>query len=474
MKDITVIGAGVVGCAIARELSRYDLDIAVIDKNEDVAEGISKANSGIIHGGYNEKKGTLKAKLNLEGNKMMDELASKLQFPFKRNGALVLAFSEDELKRVKELKANGEEIGVKGLEILNKEEVLKLEKNINEDVLGALYVKSSGIVSPYEMTLAFGENAVENGVEFLLGQAVVDIEKGNECYKIKLENNKVIDSKIVINAAGLGGGYINYLVSGIKYEIEPVKGEYCLFDKVAGTLCEKTLFQVPTNLSKGVLVTPTVDGNLLVGPNAKNSNSIETSREGIDEILDKSKKTIKDIPLARVLNTFSGLRPKVIGGDFIIEEAKDCENFINVIGIDSPGLTAAPAIAKYVIDIVGKKINLNEKENFKETRTKMVRMSELSIDEKNKLIAKNPSYGKMVCKCEFVTEGEIIDSIKRPLGATTIDGVKRRTRASMGGCQGSGCMIPISMILSKELGIDISEVNKNCKSSTVVGFKEDQ
>ncbi len=473
MKDITVIGAGVVGCAIARELSRYDLDIAVIDKNEDVAEGISKANSGIIHGGYNEKKGTLKAKLNLEGNEMMDELASKLQFPFKRNGALVLAFSEDELKRVKELKSNGEEIGVKGLEILNKEEVLNLEKNINKDVLGALYVKSSGIVSPYEMTLAFGENAVENGVEFILGQGVIGIKKENEVYEISLEGGNTLKSKMVINAAGLGGGFLNNLVSEVKYEINPVKGEYCLFDKVAGTLCEKTLFQVPSELSKGVLVTPTVDGNLLVGPNAKSSKSIETSREGIDEILDKSKKTIKDIPVDRVLNTFSGLRPKVSGGDFIIEEAKDAKNFINVIGIDSPGLTAAPAIAKYVINLVSNNINLNEKENFKETRTKMIRMSELSIEEKNKLIAKNPSYGKMVCKCEFVTEGEIIDSIKRPLGATTIDGVKRRTRAMMGGCQGGGCIIPISMILSKELGIDISEVNKNSKSSTVVGFKED-
>lgn len=472
MKDITVIGAGVVGCAIARELSRYDLDIAVIDKNEDVAEGISKANSGIIHGGYNEKKGTLKAKLNLEGNEMMDELASKLQFPFKRNGALVLAFSEDELKRVKELKTNGEEIGVKGLEILNKEEVLNLEKNINKDVLGALYVKSSGIVSPYEMTLAFGENAVENGVEFILGQGVVDIKKENEIYELSLEGGTTLKSKMVINAAGLGGGFLNNLVSEVKYEINPVKGEYCLFDKVAGTLCEKTLFQVPSELSKGVLVTPTVDGNLLVGPNAKSSKSIETSREGIDEILDKSKKTMKDIPVDRILNTFSGLRPKVSGGDFIIEEVKDAKNFINVIGIDSPGLTAAPAIAKYVVNLVSNNINLNEKENFKETRTKMIRMSELSIEEKNKLIAKNPSYGKMVCKCEFVTEGEIIDSIKRPLGATTIDGVKRRTRAMMGGCQGGGCIIPISMILSKELGIDISEVNKNSKSSTVVGFKE--
>ena len=249
--------------------------------------------------------------------------------------------------------------------------------------------------------------------------------------------------------------------------------EYCLFDKVAGAMCKKTLFQVPTKLSKGVLVTPTVDGNLLLGPNAKSDNSVSTSRSGIDEIMETSKKTIKELPFNRVLNTFSGLRPKVESEDFIIEEAKDNPNFINVIGIDSPGLTAAPAIATYVIDLISDKIQLTKKDNFKSTREKMIRMADLSIEEKNKLIKENPAYGKMVCKCEFVTEGEIIDSIKRPLGATTLDGIKRRTRAMMGGCQGTGCMIPISMILSKTLNIDISDVNKNSKSSTVVGFKED-
>ena len=473
MKDIIVIGAGVVGCAIARELSKYNLDVLVVDKNEDVAEGISKANSGIIHGGYNEKKGTLKAKLNLEGNKMMDELSKELQFPFKRNGALVLAFNEEELDKIKNLKANGDELGVEGLEILNKKEVIELENNINSDVVGALHVKTSGIVSPYEMTLVFAENAVENGVEFKLGQAVKNIKREDNIYKLTLDNDKNLEAKMIINASGLGGAYLNNLINEVKYEISPVKGEYCLFDKVASGMCKKTLFQVPSKLGKGVLVTPTVDGNLLLGPNAKADGGVSTSRSGIDEIMEKSKKTIKELPFARVLNTFSGLRPKVEGEDFIIEEAKDNPNFINVIGIDSPGLTAAPAIATYIIDLISDKIKLTKKENFKSTREKMIRMADLSIEEKNKLIKENPSYGKMVCKCEFVTEGEIIDSIKRPLGATTLDGVKRRTRAMMGGCQGTGCMIPISMILSKTLNIDISQVNKNSKSSTVVGFKED-
>ena len=474
MKEIVIIGAGVVGCSIARELSKYNLEVTVIDKNQDISEGISKANSGIIHGGYNEKKGTLKAKLNLEANKIIESLSEELEFSFKRNGSLVLAFNEEEFKKLKQLKSNGEELGINELEILGKNEVLDLEENINDDVVGALHIKNSGIVSPYEMGLAFAENACENGVDFLLGHEVTDIKKCEDSYTLIIKDQESIEAKMIINAAGLAGAFLNNLVSETKYDIEGVKGEYCLLDKTAGELCKKTLFQVPSDLSKGILVTPTVDGNLLIGPNATSeAEDIKTTRKGIDEVIEKSKKTMEKIPFDRVLNTFSGIRPKVKTKDFIVEEAKDAKNFINVIGIDSPGLTCAPAIGNYVIDLIKNKIKLEDKINFKSHRTKMIRMNELSIEEKNKLIDENPAYGKMVCKCEFVTEGEIIDSIKRPLGARTLDGVKRRTRAMMGGCQGIGCMIPISDILSRELDIDISEVNKNIESSSVVGFKED-
>ena len=473
MKDIIIIGAGVVGCAIARELSRYNLDVLVIDKNEDVAEGVSKGNSGIIHSGYNERKGTLKAKLNIEGNKLIEDLAKELQFPFKRNGALVLAFNENEVKTLEELKRNGEELGIEGLEIIPKEKVLELERNISNKVVAALSIKNSGIVSPYEMTLALGENAFDNGVDFQLGKEVVDIKEENGLYMIFLKDGEIQESKIIINASGLGGAFINNLISNEKYEINKVKGQYCLFDKVAGTSCERTLFQVPGKLGKGVLVTPTVDGNLLLGPNATEEDGDRTSREGIDEIIEKGKRTIETLPLARVLNTFSGVRPKVKGEDFIIEQCKDHEGFINVIGIDSPGLTAAPAIAKYVVDIISNKINLEEKKSFIKERKKLIRMSELSLEEKNQLIKEKPAYGKMVCKCELVTEGEIIDAITRSLGARSLDGIKRRTRAMMGGCQGIGCMLPIAIKLSKELGIDISEVKKNSKSSSVIAYKED-
>ncbi|XZK00438.1 NAD(P)/FAD-dependent oxidoreductase [Clostridium perfringens] len=473
MRDIIAIGAGVVGCSIARELSKYNLDVLVVEKNSDVSEGISKGNSGIVHAGYNEKIGTLKAKLNIEGNKIFDDLSRDLQFPFKRNGAFILAFSDEEMKTLESLKENGEKLGVEGLEILTREEALNIEPNLNKKIVGVLNVKTSGIVSPYEMTIALAENAAENGVEFKLNSKVTSIEKISEGYKVTLNNKEVVNGKLIINASGLEGTFLNNLVSMTKREINPVKGEYCLFDKVAGAMINKTLFQVPNKLSKGVLVTPTAEGNLLVGPNAVEGKTLETSREGIDEILDKSKKSLEELPVARILNTFSGIRPKTKGGDFIIEEVEDAKNFINVIGIDSPGLTAAPAIGVYVVNMIKERLDLVEKKNFKKTREKIVRFAELSLKEKNKLIKEKPAYGHMVCKCEFVTEGEIVEAIHRPIKALTVDAIKRRTRASMGGCQGIGCTLPISKILSRELGIDISDINKNSEGSPVIGFKED-
>lgn len=473
MRDIIVIGAGVVGCSIARELSKYNLDVLVVEKNSDVSEGISKGNSGIVHAGYNEKIGTLKAKLNIEGNKIFDDLSRDLQFPFKRNGAFILAFSDEEMKTLESLKENGEKLGVEGLEILTREEALNIEPNLNKEIVGVLNVKTSGIVSPYEMTIALAENAAENGVEFKLNSKVTNIEKISEGYKVTLNNKELVSGKLIINASGLEGAFLNNLVSMSKREINPVKGEYCLFDKVAGAMINKTLFQVPNKLSKGVLVTPTAEGNLLVGPNAVEGKTLETSREGIDEILDKSKKSLEELPVARILNTFSGIRPKTKEGDFIIEEVEDAKNFINVIGIDSPGLTAAPAIGVYVVNMIKERLDLVEKKNFKKTREKIVRFAELSLEEKNKLIKEKPAYGHMVCKCEFVTEGEIVEAIHRPIKALTVDAIKRRTRASMGGCQGIGCTLPISKILSRELGIDISDINKNSEGSPVIGFKEE-
>ena len=474
MKDVIIIGGGVIGTSIARELSKYELDTILIEKGDDLASGISKANSGIVHSGYNETVGTLKGKLNVIGNKMFDELSKDLDFTFKRNGALILAFNDDEMRKLRELKENGQSLGIEGLEILNKEEALSLEENISNKIVGALYAKTSGIVSPYEMTIALGENANVNGVEFKFEAEVKNIEKVEDRYKVVLDNGEVIEGKIIINAAGINGDYINNMINDYQYKIREVKGEYILFDKVAGKLINKTLFQVPSEISKGVLVTPTVDGNLLIGPNAHKISSKEdfkTTKEGLGEIIDSAKKTAPQLPLKRVITTFVGVRPK-LKDDFVIEEVKNSKNFINVIGIDSPGLTAAPAIGVYVKELIEKNNKLVLKDNFIKERKGIIKFDKLGLKEKNELIKANPNYGKIVCKCELITEGEIIDAINRPLGAKSVDGVKRRTRATMGGCQGVGCLIPISKIIARELNIDLSEVMKNKKGSNAVGYKE--
>lgn len=473
MKDIIIIGGGVIGTSIARELSKYKLNTVLIEKYDDVASGVSKANSGIVHAGYNETLGTLKGKLNVLGNEMFDELSKDLDFPFKRNGALILAFSEEDMAKLKELKFNGEMLGVKGLEILRREEVLSLENNVSEKILGALYAKTSGIVSPYEMVIALAENANVNGVEFKFNSEVINIEKICDGYKITLSNGEYLESKCVINAAGLNGDIVNNMINDHQYKIKGVKGEYILFDKIAGRLVKKTLFQVPDKISKGVLVTPTIDGNLMIGPNAHKGAKIDikTTKEGLGEVIDKAKRSVSQLPLNRIITTFVGVRP-CLKSDFIIEEVKCAKNFINVIGIDSPGLTAAPAIGVYVKNLIKDSFNLIQKDNFISTRKGIIKFDKLGITEKNELIKRDCNYGKIVCKCELITEGEIIDAINRPLGARSVDAVKRRTRATMGGCQGVGCLIPISKIIARELNIDISEVMKNKKGSNMIGYKE--
>lgn len=473
MKDIIIVGGGVIGASIARELSKYELDITLIEKYDDVASGVSKANSGIIHAGYNETLGTLKAKLNVLGNEMFDNLSKDLDFSFKRNGALILAFSEEDMSKIKELKLNGEMLGVKGLEILRREEVLSLEEDVSEKVLGALYAKTSGIVSPYEMTIALAENANVNGVEFKFNSEVMNIEKIEDGYKVILSTGEFLETKCVINAAGLNGDVINNMINDCQYNIKGIKGEYLLFDKIAGRLVKRTLFQVPDKESKGVLVTPTIDGNLMIGPNAHKTNKkdLKTTKEGLGEIIDKARKSVSQLPLNRSITTFVGVRPS-LKSDFIIEEVKGAKNFINVIGIDSPGLTAAPAIGVYVKNLIGNNFNLIKKDNFIRTRRGIIKFDKLGITEKNELIKRDCNYGKIVCKCELITEGEIIDAINRPLGARSVDAVKRRTRATMGGCQGVGCLISVSKIIARELNIDINEVMKNKKDTNIIGYKE--
>lgn len=470
MFDVTIIGSGVVGASIARELARYDLKVCVVEKSDDVANGTTKANSAIIHAGFDAKPGTLKGILNAKGNEMFDKLAQELDFPFKRNGSLVLCFEEEGIEELNKLKKQGDINGVPGVRVLTKEEVKEMEPNISNDVVAALYAPSGAIVCPYELTIALCENACENGVEFKLETEVKDIKKTGETFVIETNKGK-IESKLIINAAGVHADNINNMISNDKMEIVARRGEYCLFDKVAGEMITKTIFQLPTKLGKGILVTPTVDGNLLVGPNAidiDDKENLNTTKEGLDEVIARGRKSVINLPMNKIITSFSGLRAHNINGDFVIGEAKDVEGFINAAGIESPGLSSAPAIGEMVKNIVIEKLNPKEKNEFNSIRKATPKFRELNNEERKKLIATNPLYGKIICRCEQVTEGEIIDSIKRPLGARSLDGVKRRTRSGMGGCQGGFCSAPIVDILARELNIPRTDVRKSGENSEIL------
>lgn len=480
MYDVIIIGAGVTGCAVARELSRTDLKVAVLEKASDVCEGTSKANSGIVHAGYDAVPGTLKAKLNLAGSRKMEALSRELDFPYKRNGSLVLCFDEKGKEKLQELKARGEENKVEGLSILEREELLRMEPGVGDSVAAALYAPTGAIVCPFGLTIALAENAAVNGVEFYFHAEVETIERMEKGYLVKTKE-KDYETKIVINAAGVYADVIHNMVSAFKMEITPRKGEYLLYDKNVGTMAGCTLFQLPTALGKGVLVTPTVHGNLLTGPTALDIRDREgtgTSQEGMDQVMEKASLSVKGIPKREVITSFAGLRAHVslapeikeeAGGegkavieeDFVIGEVKDAPGFIDAAGMESPGLSCAPATGEYVAEIVRKLLHPRDREDFVSTRKGIPNMALASPEERQKLIEENPAYGNVICRCEMVTEGEILDAIRRPLGATTTDGIKRRTRAGMGRCQSGFCNPRVVELLSRELGVDESEIRKS-------------
>lgn len=462
MKDVIIIGAGVSGCAVARELSRYELDICVLEKESDVCEGTSKANSGIVHGGFDAKPGTLKAKLNVLGNQMMDEMAEKLDFPFRRNGAMVVCQSKEEMAVLEELMERGKKNGVEGMEMLSRSQALLLEPNLADTVYAAIHIPSSGIVCPFEMNLAYAENAVQNGVQFHLETEVKQIEKMENGFRV-LTDKGMFETRFLINAAGVYADIFHNMVSREKIHITPRRGEYCLLDKNAGNLVERTIFQIPTPKGKGVLVTPTVHGNLLIGPTAADitdKEGTETTSDGLEEVMKKCTKSVKNIPKRQIITSFAGLRAHEDDGDFIIQEVKDAKGFIDVAGIESPGLSSVPAIGVYVRDIMAGLTELCKKKEFYEYRKRITRISELSREEQNGLIQENPAYGQIVCRCEGVTMGEILDAIHRPLGATTLDGIKRRTRAGMGRCQAGFCTPKNMELLAEELHLELKDIRK--------------
>ena len=478
MYDIVIIGAGVSGSAAARELSRYEASICVLEKAEDVCCGTTKANSAIVHAGFDAANGSLMAKLNVQGNQMMEQLSKDLDFPFKRNGSLVVCTDESTRDGLQELYERGVKNGVPDLRIVERDELVEMEPNISDEAVAALYAPTGGIVCPFNLNIALAENAYVNGVEFRFNTEVADIRKEEEGFTI-VTNNGDVRARYIVNAAGVYADKINNMVSENKMKITARRGDYCLLDHTAGDHVSRTMFALPTKMGKGILVSPTVHGNLLIGPTAvdiENKEGTNTTREGLDEAITKSAITVKNIPMRQVITSFAGLRAHEDRHEFIIGEAEDVPGFINCAGIESPGLSASPAIGAMVAEILEEKMGLTKKDNFIATRKGIVDPKELSLEERNELIKENPAYGNIICRCEMITEGEILDAIHRPLGARSLDGVKRRTRAGMGRCQAGFCSPRTMEILEREVpGFTMYDVTKSGgDSAIVVGTNKDR
>ena len=469
MYDVVIIGAGVVGGMIARTLSAYTLKICILEKENDVAMGATKANSAIVHAGFDAKPGTLKARLNREGACMMPKIAEELGVKYKNNGSLVIGFNEEDRKTIEALLKRGAENGVEGLKILEKEEARKLEPNISENVTCALYAPTGAIICPYALCIAAVGNAMDNGAELKTNFAVSAIAYSEGRYFISSEK-ETVEAKVVINAAGVHADEIAKMAGDASFSIMPRKGEYILLDKDCGDLVTSTIFRTPSEKGKGILVSPTVDGNLLIGPTAEDGEDKEdkaTTSEGLSKIIKEANENIKGVPEGKSITSFSGLRAVGSTGDFIINSPR--EGFINAAAIESPGLSASPAIARMVLDMLfSMGVALTEKEAYSPRRKPMHCFREASIEEKNKIIKKDKAYGKIVCRCEGVTEGEILEAIRTEPKPRDMDGVKRRTRAQMGRCQGGFCTPHIIKLLSEELGVPCEEVTKCGGSSKVI------
>ncbi len=462
MYDIAVIGAGVIGGCVARELSRYKLKIAVAESMPDVAMGATRANSAIVHAGFDAKEGSLKARLNVRGSKMMEEYARGLGVKYKRNGSLVVGFSEEDKETLLELMARGESNGVEGLCVLNRDEILEIEPNVGEGVRYALFAPTGAIICPYELCMAALGNAMDNGAELYTSFEVVGIEMCGDAFKLSAKDGRTLTAKYVVNCAGVYSDEVARMVGDDSFSVHPRRGEYLLLDKECGSLISHTVFRCPSKMGKGILVTPTVDGNLLLGPTAediKDKSDTSTTAGGLAAVRAQATEQVSGINLGKVITSFTGLRSVGSEGDFIINVPR--ARFVNCAGIESPGLSSAPVIAEYAVELLsGEGLVLDKKDGFIERRAPMHYFRELDIDAKNEIIKKSPEYAHIVCRCELVSEGEILEAIRTNPKPTDVDGVKRRTRASMGRCQGGFCTPYIVELLAREMGCDYTEVTK--------------
>lgn len=472
MYDVIIIGGGVIGAVIARELSRHTLKICLLEKEVELAFGVSKSNSGIIHPGTQNHPQSLKGKLCVEGNLLMRKIAEELGVDFKEVGELIVAFSDEDISRLKELKQQGEELGVPRLEIVTRAWLRKNEPNLSTNVIAALYAPTAGIISPYRLVYDLSENAIENGVEIYTQSCVTNIDvlgagKSHK-FKITTEDN-TFEARYVINAAGLFADEISKMVGVDDFEIHPRRGQEFLLDKKREYLTNHLIFPLPTDRSKGILVIKTADGNPMIGPTAgevEDKYDLSTTDEGLAQVLSTVKKMVPSISGKDIIAYFAGLRP-VAGDDFIIRHEDKVPGFINVAGIKSPGLTAAPAIALMVIDILGEKgLALIKKSNFQCSRQKTTHLFATSLSETKELVNRDSKYGDVVCRCEMVSRKEVEDAIDR--GAVTLDGIKFRTRAQAGRCHGGFCTTRLMKILSQKTGKPLADITKRGKGSELI------
>jgi len=461
MYDVTIIGAGISGCSLAYELSKYNVKAVLVEKENDVSIGTTKANSAIVHAGYDPEPGTDMAKYNVAGCAYTAELCAKLDVPYKNIGSLVVAFAEEEMATIQALYERGNINGCPGLEIWDAEKLHAEEPNLNECAVGALYAPSAGVVSPWELAIACAEVAVMNGVELKLNTEVTGVEKMEGGYKV-LTNNGPIETKLVVNAAGVQADQVNEMINEKKFTIVPNKGEYYLLDKSQGSLVNHVIFQCPNEKGKGVLVSPTVHGNLIVGPNSipTTEDDLATTLDGLDFVRTSALKSVPSINYRESIRNFAGLRARTAVHDFYIYEDEVNKGFFNEAGMASPGLTSACSIAVDLAKTCAERLEATAKEEYVDERHQ-VRFKHMSHAERAALIKENPLYGKIICRCESVTEGEIVDALHRPFVAASIDAIKRRCNAGMGRCQSGFCGPRVQEIIARELGMELPEVVKD-------------
>ncbi len=471
--DVCVVGAGVAGSACARELARYKLNIGVLDAGYDLACGASRTNSGIVHGGYDPVPGTRKAYFNVKGAKLIPQLARELGFRYINNGSLVVAFSDEELQHVEQLVERGHINGVGDVRCIQRDELMSLEPHLNPAAKAALLCTSSGIVDPFGMTVAFAENAVSNGVSFTFNKRVEAITRKGQLWCLSLSDGSQVRARCVVNAAGVHAVDLHNLVSEHKLISKPRLGEYLVLSRDMGKTFSHTMFQTPNELGKGVLVSPTVEGNLIVGPDAidvDDPDDTATRPSGLAQLITQARRTWPNYDGREVIVNFAGVRPSANVSDFVIGEAAGAPGFFDIAAFDSPGLTSAPAIAVYLAQEIAAHLDAQENDAFVSYRKQPLRFLEMSEDERIAAIERDPAFAHMVCRCEHVSEAEVLNAIRAPIPAKTITGIKRRCRAGTGRCQGGFCIPIISEIVSRELGIGINEVLLQGPTSEVAPY----